>query len=83
MTISEIKKDPTFTLEGRQACSLLRQHFLLKQRDWPRKTAKEDLEEIGRRAVIWNEVITTLEELMNSQPLIRAPQRKRLHNREI
>lgn len=83
MTIAEIKKDATFTDEGRQACNLLRQHFLLKQREWPRKTAREDLEEIGRRAVIWNEVITTLEELMSSQPVLKVQQRKRLHNMDF
>lgn len=83
MTISEIKKDPTFTDEGRQACNLLRQHFMLKQREWVRSTPKEDLEEIGRRAVIYHEVISTLEELMNSQPSVKRVERKRLNNMDF
>lgn len=83
MTISEIKNDPTFTDEGRQACNLLRQHYLLRQREWGRQTPKEDLEEIGRRALIWHEVISTLEDLMASKPKLKTQQRKRLHNMDF
>ena len=83
MTIQEIKNDPTFTDEGRQACSLMRQHFMLKQREWPHATPKADLEEIGRRAVIYHEVISALEELMNSQPIVKRVERKRLNNMDF
>jgi hypothetical protein len=83
MTLSEIKSNPTFTDEGRQACSLLRQHLLMLQRQWGKTTPTSDLEEIGRRALIWNEIIEVLEDLMSSKPAIKQVKRKRLHNRDF
>jgi hypothetical protein len=82
MTLAEIKNNPMFGDESRRTCSDLRQHFLKLQRSWLKSTPTSDLEEIGRRAIIYAEIIDAMEELME-KPLTPGKQRlppKRLHN---
>lgn len=81
MDLTEIKNDPTFTDEGRQACSLFRLHILKMQRKWTRSTPASDLEEIGRRAIIYSEVIDALENLMEPTLKEKPVVRRRLHNK--
>jgi hypothetical protein len=79
MTLLEIKQSPLFTDQGRATCGMLRQHLLMLQRKYMRSTPTSDLTEIGRRALIYSEVIDAVEELMNAAPKVEVAQRKRLH----
>lgn len=81
MTLAEIKSHPSFGDESRRTCSDLRQHLLMLQRSWMKSTPTGDLAEIGRRAIIYAEVIDGLEELM-SAPITTQSRKppKRLHN---
>jgi hypothetical protein len=79
MTLSEIKSSPLFTDQGRATCGMLRQHLLMLQRKYSRNTPTSDLDEIGRRAIIYSEVIDAVEELMNAAPQVQPAKRKRLH----
>ena len=81
MTLTEIRNNPLFSDESRRTCSDLRQHVLMLQRSWLKSTPTSDLEEIGRRAIIYAEIIDALEELMERpiNPVKRSTPR-RLHN---
>jgi hypothetical protein len=82
MTLAEIKSNPSFGDESRRTCSDLRQHVLMLQRTYLKATPTSDLEEIGRRAIIYAEIIDALEELMDrpANAITKRQPPKRLHN---